>query len=34
MPTVQIDGLGINYDVHGERKPLLLIAYKSADHAC
>ena len=34
MPRVQVDGLSINYDVHGEGDPLLLIPYLSADHAC
>jgi pimeloyl-ACP methyl ester carboxylesterase len=33
MPRVQVDGLSINYDVHGEGDPLLLIPYLSADHA-
>jgi 3-oxoadipate enol-lactonase len=34
MPQVQVDGLTINYDVHGDGDPLLLIPYLSADHAC
>jgi pimeloyl-ACP methyl ester carboxylesterase len=34
MPQVEVDGLGINYDVQGEGEPLLLIPYLSADHAC
>jgi pimeloyl-ACP methyl ester carboxylesterase len=34
MPTVDVDGLTINYDVQGEGEPLLLIPYLSADHAC
>jgi len=34
MPTIEVDGLAINYDVPGEGEPLLLIPYTSADHAC
>ena len=34
MPTVEVDGLTINYDVQGSGEPLLLIPYLSADHAC
>src|SRR6478752_5282822 len=34
MPTVDVDGITINYDVQGEGEPLLLIPYLSADHAC
>jgi pimeloyl-ACP methyl ester carboxylesterase len=34
MPTAEVDGLTINYDVQGEGEPLLLIPYLSADHAC
>jgi pimeloyl-ACP methyl ester carboxylesterase len=34
MPQVEVDGLTINYDVHGDGEPLLLIPYTSADHAC
>jgi hypothetical protein len=33
MPQVEVDGLTINYDVHGDGEPLLLIPYTSADHA-
>jgi pimeloyl-ACP methyl ester carboxylesterase len=33
MPSAQVDGLTINYDVQGEGDPLLLIPYLSADHA-
>src|SRR6476469_306922 len=34
MPTVEVDGLTISYDVQGQGEPLLLIPYLSADHAC
>jgi hypothetical protein len=34
MPQVGVDGLRINYDVHGEGEPLVLLPYLSADHAC
>jgi pimeloyl-ACP methyl ester carboxylesterase len=34
MPQIAVDGLTINYDVQGEGKPLLLIPFLSADHAC
>jgi pimeloyl-ACP methyl ester carboxylesterase len=34
MPQVDVDGLTINYDAHGEGEALLLIPYLSADHAC
>ena len=34
MPQVEVDHLTINYEVHGEGEPLLLIPYTSADHAC
>jgi pimeloyl-ACP methyl ester carboxylesterase len=34
MPTVDVDGVTINYDVQGDGEPLLLIPYLSADHAC
>jgi pimeloyl-ACP methyl ester carboxylesterase len=34
MPQVEVDRLGINYEVQGEGEPLLLIPYTSADHAC
>jgi pimeloyl-ACP methyl ester carboxylesterase len=34
MPTVDVDGLTINYDVQGDGEPLVLIPYLSADHAC
>jgi pimeloyl-ACP methyl ester carboxylesterase len=34
MPTTDVNGLTINYEVQGEGEPLLLIPYTSADHAC
>ena len=34
MPSADVDGLTINYDVQGDGDPLLLIPYLSADHAC
>jgi 3-oxoadipate enol-lactonase len=34
VPSADVDGLSINYDVQGEGEPLLLIPYLSADHAC
>lgn len=34
MPSVDVDGFSINYEVQGDGDPLLLIPYTSADHAC
>jgi len=34
MPTVQANGIDINYEVQGEGEPLLLIPYLAADQAC
>src|ERR1700759_2164670 len=34
MSQVEVEGVGINYDVQGEGEPLLLIPYLSADYAC
>lgn len=34
MPTIDVEGLTINYDVQGDGPPLLLIPYLGADHAC
>jgi pimeloyl-ACP methyl ester carboxylesterase len=34
MPSADVDGLSINYEVQGEGEPLLLIPYLGADHAC
>ncbi len=34
MPKVDVDGIGINYDVQGDGEPLVLIPYLAADHAC
>jgi 3-oxoadipate enol-lactonase len=34
MPTVQANGIEINYEVQGEGEPLVLIPYLAADQAC
>jgi pimeloyl-ACP methyl ester carboxylesterase len=34
MPTVQANGIDINYEVQGEGEPLVLIPYLAADQAC
>ena len=34
MPTVQANGIEINYEVHGEGEPMVLIPYLAADQAC
>ncbi|HEX5887178.1 MAG TPA: alpha/beta hydrolase [Pyrinomonadaceae bacterium] len=34
MPTVQANGITLNYDQQGSGEPLILIPYLSADHAC
>jgi pimeloyl-ACP methyl ester carboxylesterase len=34
VPTADVDGLTLNYDVQGDGEPVLLIPYLSADHAC
>jgi 3-oxoadipate enol-lactonase len=34
MPTVQANGLEINYEVQGEGEPMVLIPYLAADQAC
>jgi pimeloyl-ACP methyl ester carboxylesterase len=34
MPIVQANGIDINYEVHGEGEPLILIPYLAADQAC
>jgi pimeloyl-ACP methyl ester carboxylesterase len=34
MPTVSANGITINYEVHGEGEPLVLIPYLAADQAC
>jgi pimeloyl-ACP methyl ester carboxylesterase len=34
MPTVQANGIEINYDVQGEGEPMVLIPYLAADQAC
>ena len=34
MPSVQANGIDINYDVQGTGEPLVLIPYLAADHAC
>jgi pimeloyl-ACP methyl ester carboxylesterase len=34
MPRADVDGLTLNYEVHGGGEPLLLIPYTGADHAC
>jgi 3-oxoadipate enol-lactonase len=34
MPTVQANGIDVNYEVQGEGEPLVLIPYLAADQAC
>jgi 3-oxoadipate enol-lactonase len=34
MPTVQANGIEINYEVQGEGEPMVLIPYLAADQAC
>jgi pimeloyl-ACP methyl ester carboxylesterase len=34
MPTVQANGIDINYEVQGEGEPMVLIPYLGADQAC
>jgi 3-oxoadipate enol-lactonase len=34
MPTVQANGIEINYEVQGEGEPLVMIPYLAADQAC
>jgi pimeloyl-ACP methyl ester carboxylesterase len=34
MPTVQANGIDINYEVHGHGEPMVLIPYLAADQAC
>jgi pimeloyl-ACP methyl ester carboxylesterase len=34
MPTVHANGIDINYEVHGEGEPMVLIPYLAADQAC
>ncbi|MGH3257481.1 MAG: alpha/beta fold hydrolase [Streptosporangiaceae bacterium] len=34
MPTVQANGIEINYEVHGHGEPMVLIPYLAADQAC
>jgi len=34
MPAVQANGIEINYEVHGEGEPMVLIPYLAADQAC
>jgi len=34
MPTVQANGIDINYEIVGEGEPLVLIPYLAADQAC
>ena len=34
MPTVQANGIDINYEVQGEGEPMVLIPYLAADQAC
>jgi pimeloyl-ACP methyl ester carboxylesterase len=34
MPTVNANGIDINYEVTGEGEPLVLIPYLAADQAC
>jgi 3-oxoadipate enol-lactonase len=34
MPTVQANGIEINYEVQGEGEPIVLIPYLAADQAC
>jgi pimeloyl-ACP methyl ester carboxylesterase len=34
MPTVQANGIEINYEVQGDGEPLVLIPYLAADQAC
>ena len=34
MPTVQANGIDINYEVHGHGEPMVMIPYLAADQAC
>ncbi|HEY7044324.1 MAG TPA: alpha/beta hydrolase [Nocardioidaceae bacterium] len=34
MPTVQANGIDVNYEVQGEGEPMVLIPYLAADQAC
>jgi 3-oxoadipate enol-lactonase len=34
MPTVQANGIEVNYEVQGEGEPMVLIPYLAADQAC
>jgi pimeloyl-ACP methyl ester carboxylesterase len=34
MPSVVANGIRINYEVHGDGQPVVLIPYLAADHAC
>lgn len=34
MPTVQVNGIDINYEAEGKGEPLVLIPYLAADQAC
>ena len=34
MPTVQANGIDVNYEVQGEGEPVVLIPYLAADQAC
>src|SRR5215472_16011066 len=34
MPTVQANGIKINYEVQGDGEPVVLIPYLAADQAC
>jgi 3-oxoadipate enol-lactonase len=34
MPTVQANGIDVNYEVQGEGEPIVLIPYLAADQAC
>jgi 3-oxoadipate enol-lactonase len=34
MPTVQANGIDINYEVQGEGEPMVLLPYLAADQAC
>ena len=34
MPTVQANGIDINYEVQGDGEPMVLIPYLAADQAC
>jgi hypothetical protein len=34
MPKVQANGIEINYEVHGDGEPMVLLPYLAADQAC